>query len=149
MKLVLAAAALALVSTAARADQCQWVEDTVARKARLLLRRGLEVSIYCEPCGDKYPSRPFKVSQVQVNTPDPGQPYTQEVSINGIEVDLAYTFLRRGKQGSGVPTPGAPFENMAKLVGCPASGVSDKITVEYRDDNRKGRKSRPRRVPRD
>jgi len=139
MKLVLAAAALALVSTAALADQCQWIDAKVAARAKALLKRGAHVSIFCEPCGQKTAAVPMKIVDVSMKSPDPAQPQYREISINGHDIDLAYTFLRRGKTDT--------FDNVARLVRCPATDVSDKVTIGMgHADQKKGPKTRARQA---
>jgi hypothetical protein len=113
-----AAASCLLISTqTARADQCAWNEAAHATKAEAILAKHPKVIAYCEPCGDKAPGEPVIARDVSVTTP---QGDYREVSINGQAVDLAYTFVQ---------VSGTKYKNLAKMVGCPASGVSSSLKV--------------------
>jgi hypothetical protein len=110
--------ALALASTAAFADQCELMTSTMARRASLLLQNGGEIASLCEPCGEKIPSA--KVSVIRsvkvVNGIDAN---LQGLLINGRTEDLAYTFLKVAPNR---------YVNVAKAIGCKASGVSEIIS---------------------
>jgi len=109
---------LAVLATArgARADQCAWVNQAQATKAAELLKVGGTVVEWCEPCGDKPPTAKDmkKVENMRV-APVKDDRFYSELSINGKGVDLAYVF---------VMTKPGEFQNLAKLSGCPATGVS-------------------------
>ena len=112
MKPFLCAAALAMAAPAALADQCAWISGAAASKALQILKPGMTVLHFCEPCGDKEPGKPFKVLTV-MSTPKGGG--LAEISINGAEEDLAYLFIYMSKHKT--------FENAAHLAGCPAEVV--------------------------
>lgn len=116
--LSLALAGSALLAGTARADQCQWNDRAHAQKAQALLAQHPKVLSYCEPCGDKAPGEPFDVESVRVITPP--QTSYREVLINGDAVDLAYTYVQVS------PTE---YKNLAKLAGCPASGVTATLSI--------------------
>ena len=129
MKPFLCAAALAMAAPAALADQCAWISGAAASKALQILKPGMTVLHFCEPCGDKEPGKPFKVLTV-MSTPKGGG--LAEISINGAEEDLAYLFIYMSKHKT--------FENAAHLTGCPAEG--DAISEEELGEAQ--RPSRPR-----
>jgi hypothetical protein len=112
-----AAGSLLLTTQMARADQCAWNDATHAAKAEAILAKHPKVIAYCEPCGDKAPGDPVIAREVSVATP---QGDYREVSINGQAVDLAYTFVQ---------VSATKYKNLAKMVGCPASGVSSSLKV--------------------
>ena len=131
MKPFLFAAALAMAAPAALADQCAWISGAAASKALQILKPGMTVLHFCEPCGDKEPGKPFKVLTV-MSTPKGGG--LAEISINGAEEDLAYLFIYMSKHKT--------FENAAHLVGCPAEGVSQKVEARLKDDGKQGPKAK-------
>lgn len=102
----------------ARADQCAYVEPAVADAAARILAGKPRYVELCEPCGETRPSAVQRVDSVTIATPTLGY---REVSIDGKPIDLAYTF---------VETSPSRFDNLAKLVKCPAEDVSASITVE-------------------
>jgi hypothetical protein len=117
LSLAAAAGSLLLSTQNARADQCAWNDEAHAAKAEAILAKHPKVIAYCEPCGDKAPGEPFIARDVTVATP---QDAYREVSINGQPVDLAYTFVQ---------VSSTKYKNLAKMVGCPASGVSSSLEV--------------------
>jgi hypothetical protein len=117
LSLAAAAGCLIISTQSARADQCAWNEAAHAAKAEEILAKHPKVIAYCEPCGDKAPGEPAVARDVTVTTP---QGNYREVSINGQPVDLAYTFVQ---------VSGTTYKNLAKLVGCPASGVSPSLKI--------------------
>jgi hypothetical protein len=110
------ATSLSLAHTA-RADQCAWNEEAHATKAASILAKHPKVLEYCEPCGDKAPGEPFVADTVAVTTPERGY---KELSINGKEIDLAYVYVQ---------VSSTQYKNLAKLAGCPASGVSPSLKI--------------------
>jgi hypothetical protein len=120
-------AVLSLAATAARADQCAWISKAQANKAKGLVKAGDWFSEFCEPCGDKAPSRARKVKSVSVGTPDPSY---FELQINGEGVDLAYIFVARQKDGR--------YDNLSVKAGCPAEGVSKSVNIGHKKDNKQG-----------
>jgi hypothetical protein len=105
--------AVASLAGIARADQCAWVSEEQAQAAAKILRAASRASDWCEPCGEHSPKPPRPVTSVEVRPAGDGQ--FREVVVNGEAVDLAYVFVERST-GS--------FENLAKVAGCPAEGVS-------------------------
>ena len=114
MKAWLIPISLCLLAETARADQCAWIDEAAALKAQSIVKRSSQFIEFCEPCGDKAPGAPQLAKTVEVNAA--GDQY-QEVSINGKPIDLAYVFVNTSGRD-------ARFENLAKLAGCPATGVS-------------------------
>jgi hypothetical protein len=111
--------ALAMSSTLALADQCEWVDDATAQRAATLLRGSRSVLEWCQPCGEERPaSSPVPVRSVDVATVENGQ--FREVSVNGKAEDLAYLFLE---------TETGSFRNVAKAAGCTCTGVSTEIRL--------------------
>ena|SRR5438105_11031060 len=131
MKPFLFAAALAMAAPATLADQCAWISKAAASKALQILKPGMTVLHFCEPCGDKEPGKPFKVLTV-MSTPKGGG--LVEISINGAEEDLAYLFVYMAKHKT--------FENAAHLTSCPAEGVSEKVDAKLKDDGKQGPKAK-------
>ncbi len=117
LSLAAAASCLLLSAQSAHADQCAWNDEAHAAKAEAILAKHPKVIAYCEPCGDKAPGEPAIARDVTVTTP---QGAYREVSINGQPVDLAYTFVQ---------VSSTKYKNLAKMVGCPASGVSSSLKV--------------------
>ena len=107
-----------LWSAAARADQCQLVDDAVASRAVKALAGNPDVIQFCEPCGDKAPGEPTRATRVTKGRDSMGE---YAVVIDRREVDLAYTYVK---------TSPAHYENVAALAGCPTSGVSPSLRVD-------------------
>lgn len=108
----------------ARADQCAWISEANARAALEHLRPGAEWLSFCEPCGDKEPVLGVVHAATSAQVDGGG---AREVSVDGSPIDLAYTYVH---------TPNDPggFTNLAKLVGCPASGVTRRVTFPLAGD---------------
>lgn len=106
-----------LAAPRAFADQCEWVEPAQATRAVAVLKHGAEYLEYCEPCGDTQPTKVGKVDSATKRVVDP-KGGSVEVAIDGTPVDLAYIFVKAGKT----------YDNLARLAGCPTSGVSKSIT---------------------
>lgn len=100
------------------ADQCQLVSKTMVKRASLLLQPGAEIASLCQPCGDVISDA--KVSVVR-NTKIISAIYSthQEISINNRTVDLAYTYVKIAPNR---------YANVAKVIGCQATGVSEIIS---------------------
>lgn len=131
MKRLALLAVLSLAATAARADQCAWISKAEVNRAKALVKAGDWFSEYCEPCGDKAPSRARKVKAVSAGQPDPKY---WELQINGSGVDLAYVFVGRDKNGV--------FDNLATKAKCAADGVSKSIRLGHAKDNKQGAQSK-------
>jgi hypothetical protein len=108
---------LAILGGTARADQCQWLDETAAETARAILTRSPAYIEYCEPCGAKAPGAPEVAKTVEVRGAGDGY---REVSVNGTAIDLAYVFVK---------TDAARYRNLAGLAGCPATGVSPSLDI--------------------
>lgn len=110
---------LAILGGTARADQCQWIDDAAASKARAILEASPKLLAFCEPCGDQVPGVPEVASRVEVRTPAPGH---RELFVNGSArgIDLAYTYVQ---------TSPRQYANLAVLAGCHASDVSPTLAV--------------------
>jgi len=129
-----------LLSFQALADQCEWNTRSNAQKARVELVKHNHYFAFCEPCGDTVPALQFIREDLgkkkakdgkDVHFSSRGTKIGQDnrtadywgFTINGsygmsVNIDLAYVF---------VPTANGEYKNLAKIVGCPASGVSDVI----------------------
>jgi hypothetical protein len=105
------------VATSAHADQCQLVDSGTAVRALQLLHDHPNVVTYCEPCGDRAPGDVTNAAWVATERDRSG---SYQVVIDRREVDLAYTFVQTGPDR---------FDNLAQLAGCPASGVSNTLTI--------------------
>jgi hypothetical protein len=110
-------AVLVATSTVARADQCELVDSGTAVRALQLLHDRPNVLTYCEPCGEHVPGVPVRADRVATERDRSG---SYEVVIDRREVDLAYTYVQTGPER---------FDNLAKLAGCPTSGVSPTLAV--------------------
>jgi hypothetical protein len=107
------------LSSTARADQCEWIDEAVAQKAAALVRESLAFVEWCQPCGDAKPSERIAVASVEVRPAD--DPQFRELWVNGKAVDLAYLF---------VPGEGDTFRNVSKVIGCPSTSVSTEIRID-------------------
>jgi len=117
MKSWMIALSLTLAAGSARADQCEWIDAGAAQKAQAILAKQPMTIAFCEPCGDKAPGMPVQAKSVTIGSP---QGEYKEVQINGKAVDLAYTYVK---------TSATKYQNLAKLAGCSAEGVSPSLTV--------------------
>ncbi|AGH94550.1 hypothetical protein [Pseudobdellovibrio exovorus] len=100
-------ASLILVGSIASADQCAYISKAQAGKALKALVDASKVQTLCEPCGE---TRAQTVRVESLGMKKTGYQNYSEVTVNEKGIDLAYTYV------NGL--------NLAKLVGCPASGVS-------------------------
>jgi hypothetical protein len=106
---------LLLLASAALADQCAWVDEQTASAARRFLPVGAVWVGLCEPCDERTP-QVHVVGETRVGPTS--SPRLYEVTIDGRPVDLAYVYVRA--------TPDAKvLTNLARLVRCPTTGVSD------------------------
>lgn len=94
----------------ASADQCQLVDAQVAARAVELARKSTSVIDWCEPCRGSNKRGPFTINTVEHKN--------RQIEINGIAVDLAYTFIH---------TKGDEYTNLGLAAGCQAHGVSRTI----------------------
>lgn len=98
------------------ADQCQLIDQEVLKRAEILIQSRSEIVQYCEPCGEKVgDARILLVRSVRAKN--------GELFINNDKrsIDLAYTFIRVAPSS---------YVNVAKVVGCPAVDVSEKISLK-------------------
>lgn len=109
-----------MFSTLVAADQCAYVSQEQAQAAAQALPKGGKFVPFCQPCGEtQFPAMAAQVAESSVvhslPATDTGldQDYW-ELQVNGKGVDLAYTYVRQA---------GGMFVNLAKLAGCPVSGV--------------------------
>lgn len=95
------------------ADQCALISAEQAGKALDFLKPGGTIVEFCEPCGDKdFYSKP----RVIINAVEAAaEKEYWSVTVNGQELDLAYTFVSNA-EGS--------FLNVSKLANCPSDDVS-------------------------
>ena len=108
-----------LGGSTARADQCQWLDDrAVAARALRELENHPEIITLCEPCGEVAPGDPRRAEQIFVR---PVDDHASEVMIDGVGVDLAYTYVRTSEQ---------QYRNLAALAGCATDGVSPSLRVD-------------------
>lgn len=108
--------AVILTSNIANADQCWAVSKEQHQNWEYLfakLKPGDVLISLCEPCNMKKPER------IDVYT-------VEGTSINGKSLDAAYVFIAEDPSATGE----RKFLNVAKLIGCPAEGVSASITVD-------------------
>lgn len=119
MRTILVALSLLAAARTARADQCQ-VLDADQTTAAVALLTNATILAYCEPCGDAPPAV-APAAQVHKVTAHLGASKNElSISVDGKDVDLAYTFVKTGKR---------TFTNVALMVGCPATGVSGFVAV--------------------
>jgi len=110
----------ALLGAPAHADQCAWISAEQAARALKLLKAGAPYLLYCEPCGETQPTHVGKVQTAEARDAGDGGKL-KEVSIDGQAVDLAYTFVKTRADAS-------EYQNLAKLAGCEARGVSRSVS---------------------
>lgn len=108
----LAAVILLALSAHAMADQCQIMDSEAAQRAKLLVKNNSEILELCQPCGQKVKDATSKVVR---STKLEGN----ELIINGKGADMAYTYIKVAPR---------MYVNVAKVVGCPAEGVSDSVS---------------------
>lgn len=108
----LAIIVLLALSAHAMADQCQIMSKAAAKRAELLVKNNSEIVELCQPCGEKV--RDAKVKVVRSSKLE-----GTELIINGKGADMAYTYIKVAPN---------MYVNVAKVVGCPASDVSDSIS---------------------
>ena|SRR5688572_12008148 len=111
-------ASVALGGGVARADQCLWVKDRVAKEAQRLLQ-GRNAIEFCEPCNAKAPSAPVLATSVEVQQVPENLRYSKVV-MNGREIDLAYVFVQSAPDR---------YQNLGLLAECGASDVSASLQI--------------------
>jgi hypothetical protein len=121
-RIVLATALMSAGARLAHADQCQWLDDRqVAARAVAALERAGTLVMLCEPCGEHAASGPFAVAHVAANpVREPGVEGYVEVDVNERSIDLAYAYVEVDGR----------YVNLAKLAGCPATGVSATLPAD-------------------
>lgn len=106
-KILVSLTSVLMLASQANADQCAYVTKTEAEKAVKAIIETQTIQSLCIPCGESK-AETIELESVGFRKVSAGQYH--EVMINGQGIDLAYTYV------NGL--------NLAKLVGCPASGVS-------------------------
>lgn len=99
------------------ADQCVYVSAEQAKQAQELVVEYGTIASFCEPCGMHTPivAKVDTVENISANYQG-----FHILSINGKNVDLAYTFVKTGEN---------TFENLSKLVDCTSHGVSQSLAL--------------------
>jgi len=110
MKFTTLALSIFAFAAQASADQCSYVSRETAAKALRIVMEANSVQTYCEPCGDR---GAVYVDVKSFGMADVNYQGYWEMQINGLGVDLAYTYV------NGM--------NLAAIVACPAEGVSRSI----------------------
>ncbi|MBI3074092.1 MAG: hypothetical protein HYY84_18435 [Deltaproteobacteria bacterium] len=106
-----------LTSGVAAADQCQAFDKALVEWATKLIKKGTRVVAWCKPCGEPKPTASKVVRTVSSRRFDDK---LSELIVDGKSVDLAYLFVQTGKK---------MFTNVAKAVGCPATGIDSFLTA--------------------
>lgn len=119
------AIALASVTPAlAYDDQCQKITREQANAFTARVRHGDMVGTLCEPCGEA-PDGAGRIPMAEVydiSVADNGD-YV-EIYLNDEVIDLAYTYIVVAQTAKHWR-----LKNAAQLIGCPSSGVTDRLTV--------------------
>lgn len=97
-----------------QADQAAYVSKADAEKVLAVLPVGMEVRMFCEPCNDERWSYSM-VKEIVVRDTGDGEHF--EVVLNGVAINLAYTFF---------PNSGK-WANLAKHLALPVDGVSETL----------------------
>jgi hypothetical protein len=118
MKTWLIPISLAVLGSTARADQCEWLDDATAQKAKDVLVKSPKHLAFCEPCGDQAPGVPQRATSVEITAAEGDHAM---VVVDGAPIDLAYVFVR---------TDDHHYRNLAALAGCPTTGVSPSLSIE-------------------
>lgn len=105
--LVLGFAAATTLASIANADQCAYITRQQAEKAIKAVLDTTKLQTLCEPCGE---SKPQSLTIKSIGIKDVGYQGYWQLSVNDQGLDLAYTYV------NGL--------NLAKVVGCTATGVS-------------------------
>ena len=87
-------------------------------KAVDVLQHNPNVVAMCEPCGDQVPGAPSVARHVAMK-PVAGGLFA--VTLDGKDIDLAYTYVRVSEQR---------YQNLAMLAQCPATGVSESLVAD-------------------
>jgi hypothetical protein len=117
---VFAVGASLLAPPSAQADQCWAVTADQADRAATMLRKHRDVRSFCAPCRDQAATSLSVAKAEHVKRREHHVVAATDAEGKVHELDLAYTYVRL--------KPGVDeFTNMASLVGCPASGVPERI----------------------
>lgn len=111
-KVLLVALTALLSSQAAYADQCARVSEFQAVRALEVIQAAKTVQHFCKKCGETQPTI-VPVQSVELVTFGGISFGQHSVSINGKQIDLAYTYV------NGM--------NLALIVGCRTHGVDPSI----------------------
>ena len=83
-----------LFAAPAFADQAIWVSQETAQQAVAILEKEKIYYDYCAPCEDKFAEKVI-IKNVKM-IPKSDQYWA--VTVNGKDIDLAYTYVKEGKQ---------------------------------------------------
>lgn len=126
---IFAALALLTLSTAALADQCQYVSAESAKKAVKLISLSKKnsggVLELCQNCGERVPKE-IRVNQIDIGATGVSEA-PAEVAVNGVGIDLAYTY---------VDINNGTWVNLGMLSNCPVDGASQFITEKKSADGK-------------
>ena len=92
--LLLVILAFYLFAAPAFADQAIWISKETAQQAVAILEKEKFYYDYCAPCEDKFAEKVIikNVEMIQKSDQD------WAVTVNGKDIDLAYTYVKEGKQ---------------------------------------------------
>lgn len=118
MKKLISLFIFTLLSNVAFADQCGLITKAQAEAAVRLLLNAKKIEQLCEPCGETKPktlhiNENLGMSENKYFYDSVHSKFMWVVTVNRQSIDLAYTYV------DGV--------NLARLVGCKATGVSTTI----------------------
>ena len=102
-----------LFSLPVLADQCSYISKEQALTSLSRLNVGQTLYLFCEPCGEKFPTSTVIES---LSTATVGYQDFWQVKVNKKGIDLAYTFVESGIDNY--------LLNLAAIAGCPAKEVS-------------------------
>ena len=124
-RLFLGLCLMPLLCGSAFADQAAWISKQYADAAVEVLGRQKEFRFFCEPCGDAAPAAPTAITNIALDKVSDDE---WEVKVNGLGIDLAYTYVRE----RGV------WVNLALLLDVPVQDVSpllpEKRAFSFKDD---------------
>lgn len=112
MKNYLVIAAMLFTVGAAHADPCTMVDKPQATWAVKQIAASEKIVMWCESCGEAKPAPPVKPPAAKAVANKTG---AWEVLVGGKGVDLATIYVQTGPR---------TFANVARLVGCPATGTA-------------------------
>lgn len=126
-RIAASAAVLLLMAGTAHADQFAYVTVQQAVQGMAAIDGSPQIMSFCAPCGDRA-SKAVPVRQVgiaRIWDGDSARPWRDgnsagywEVQVNDAGIDLAYVYVRKGNA----------WQNLALLMGLPASGVPKQLS---------------------